>query len=60
MSQCITCHHRAWREINGFMVMGCPKLGLRFGIEPDLKRGFVNKEGDCVAMPKTCSDYRKG
>lgn len=36
------------------MVMHCRLHGLRFGIEPDLRRGHVNKAGGCVAMPREC------
>ncbi len=39
------------------MVLGCDKRGLRFGIEPDIKRGRVNKAGGCVAMPAACSEH---
>ncbi len=56
-AKCMACCHRAWREIGGFLVMGCGKHGLRFGIEPDIKRSHVNKAGGCVAMPRVCEEY---
>ncbi|HEY5993929.1 MAG TPA: hypothetical protein VIU46_04925 [Gallionellaceae bacterium] len=54
LSPCPSCRHRAWREIAGFLVMGCGKRGLRFGIAPDIRRNHVNKAGGCVAMPREC------
>ncbi len=54
---CFTCRHRQWRQIDGFMVLGCPLHVMRFGIMPDLKRGRVNKAGNCVPMPRQCREY---
>lgn len=51
---CHTCTHRTWRGLHGFLVMGCGQRQLRFGIAPDIRRGHVNKAGECVAMPKMC------
>jgi len=56
-AKCPACRHRAWREIAGFLVMGCTRQNLRFGLAPDIKRGYVNREGGCVAMPGECGEY---
>lgn len=53
---CHTCPNRTWRSIDGFMVLGCRPKGLRFGIAPDFKRGYVNRAGGCVPMPMQCSE----
>lgn len=53
---CHACAHRTWRNVHGFMVMGCSVRGLRFGIAPDIARGHVNKAGGCVAMPRECGE----
>ena len=51
---CLACPQRTWRSLHGFMVMGCALKGLRFGTAPDIRRGHVNKAGDCVPMPQAC------
>lgn len=56
-AECPVCRHRTWREMSGFLVMGCGKHGLRFGIAPDIRHGYVNRAGGCAAMPQTCTDY---
>jgi hypothetical protein len=53
-AKCPACRERRWLGISGFLVMGCARHGLRFGIEPDIRRGHVNKAGGCVAMPEKC------
>lgn len=55
--RCLQCKHRAWRTLAGFLVLGCVMHRLRFGILPDLLRGYVNQKGDCVPMPRHCGDY---
>lgn len=57
---CHRCTHRTWRSLHGFLVMGCGKRDLRFGIAPDLRRGHVNKAGGCVAMPRECGMAKGG
>ncbi len=55
---CLSCRHRAWKSLAGFMVLHCRLHGLRFGCEPDLRRGHVNRAGGCVAMPGQCGEYQ--
>ncbi len=55
----MVCKNRAWRVVSGFVVMGCTVYDWRFGIQPDLVRGFVNAEARCVSMPKECVDYER-
>ncbi len=57
--RCLVCRNRAWRVIAGFTVMGCAVYGWRFGIQPDIARGVVNREGGCVAMPKACANHER-
>lgn len=57
--RCMVCRNRTWRVVSGFAVMGCTVYGWRFGIQPDLVRGFVNAEARCVPMPKVCPDYER-
>lgn len=54
---CLTCRHRAWKSVAGFMVLHCRLHQLRFGSQPDLKRRRVNKAGRCVAMPWQCKEF---
>jgi hypothetical protein len=56
-SLCPSCRHRRWRTISGFTVLGCPIRKLRFGIQPDIAAGRVNKDGGCVAMPERCAQH---
>ncbi len=56
-AKCPACRHRHWREIAGFLVLGCARRNLRFGVAPDIRRGHVNKAGGCVAMPASCSEH---
>ncbi len=56
-TRCTECSNRRWQPVAGFLVLGCKRRNVRFGIEADLARGFVNKAGGCVAMPQLCKEY---
>lgn len=55
---CLTCLNRHWLS-NNFTILTCQVKKLRFGLQSDIERGFVNKDGGCVKMPETCKEYRK-
>jgi hypothetical protein len=56
-TRCTECSNRRWQTVAGFLVLGCKRRDVRFGIAPDLNRGYVNKAGGCVAMPQLCKEY---
>lgn len=61
MTLCKQCQHLKWKQLTphgaNWLLCGCTKRHLVFGLESDVKRNTGDKDRGIAAMPKDCKDY---